>query len=76
MNTQILKENCLTDNLLLTPSKNKVFKGGYIGIVKEYFFQNSWRDKEVIKKFRKYETLEKYIEKNYPNFEIENIYID
>jgi hypothetical protein len=74
MNTFILRENVLTDNLLFIASENKIFKGGYKAIIKEYFFQNCWSDKEVVKKFRKYETLEKYLAKNYKDFEIENIY--
>jgi len=34
----ILKENVLTDNILLIAEKNKVFKGNYIAIIKEYYF--------------------------------------
>ena len=47
-----LSENVLTDNILMIPEKGKIFKGGYIAIIKEYKFQNSWSDKEVIKRFR------------------------
>jgi hypothetical protein len=74
MNTFILRENVLTDNLLLIASENKIFKGGYKAIIKEYFYQNQWGDREEIKKFRKIDTLEKYLAKNYKDFEIENIY--
>jgi hypothetical protein len=74
METFILQENVVSDNTLIIASKNKIFKGGYIAIIKEYFFENSWNDKEKIKKFRKYEILEKYLEKKYPNFDIELIY--
>ena len=31
----ILKENVLTDNVLIVPSKDRIFKGNYIAIVKE-----------------------------------------
>lgn len=68
MKTYILQENTLTDNLLLIADDGKVFKGGYKAIIKEYYYQNSWSDKEVIKKFKKIDTLEKYLEKKYPEF--------
>jgi hypothetical protein len=64
----ILKENVLTNNILFVAEDGKVFKGNCIAIIKEYVFQNSWSDKELIKKFRSKETLVKYLNKKYPNF--------
>ena len=69
MQTFILRENTLTDNLLLISDKNHIFKGGYIAIVKEYTFKNEWSDKENIKKFRSHERLLQYIHKNYKDFD-------
>ena len=63
----ILQENVLTDNILLLPEKNKVFKGGYIAIIKEYTFLNSY-DKETIKRFRNESQLNSYLSKKYPDF--------
>lgn len=68
MQTYTLKENVLTDNLLIMPDENKVFKGGYIAILKEYTFQNAWSDRESIKRFRSEKELQKYLNKNYPEF--------
>lgn len=65
----ILRQNVLTDNILLIPDKGKIFKGNYIAIIKEYIYQNAWSDREVIKRFRNKETLTKYLDKNYPEFE-------
>ena len=73
MRTFILSERVLTDNVLLLPDNGKVFKGNYIAIIKEYRFLNAWSDKERILKFRKQERLEKYLTKNYPEFEYINI---
>lgn len=70
MDTYILQENVLTDNLLFLPQEGKVFKGNYIAIIKEYTFATSWSDKENIKKFRSRKQLDSYLEKKYPNFEI------
>lgn len=70
METFILKENVLTDNILYKADENKVFKGGYIAIIKEYVFLNSWGDKEIIKKFRTEKSLEKYLDKNYKNLDL------
>ena len=73
MQSFILQENTLTDNLLLLADKGKIFKGGYIAIIKEFEFQNHWSDKEKIKKFRSFNSLTKYIQKNYKNFDIDLI---
>ena len=61
-----LRENVLTDNILFIPGKGKIFKGGYIGIIKEYQFQNEWSDKEIIKRFRSIDRLNTYLDKHYP----------
>jgi len=68
----ILQENVLTDNLLILPDNGKIFKGGYIAIIKEYVFLNAWNDKLIIKKFRKNISLNKYLAKKYPNISILN----
>jgi len=65
----ILQENTLTDNVLTIADKGKVFKGGYIGYIQEFTFLNAWQDEEKVVKFRKKESLIKYLEKNYPEFE-------
>jgi hypothetical protein len=66
----ILKENVLTDNILIVPQTGKVFKGNYIAIIKEYVYQNSNSDRELPnKKFRSANSLYKYIDKNYPEFD-------
>ena len=70
MQTFILCENVLTDNILLLADEGKIFKGGYVAIVQEFEFKNEWSDKEKIKKFRSVNALRKYIQKKYKNFEI------
>ena len=47
----LLQENVLTDNVLTVANKGKIFKGGYIAIVKENVFLNAWRDVETVKIF-------------------------
>lgn len=74
MQTLILQENVLTDNLLLLAEEGKIFKGGYIAIIKEYEFSNSWSDREKPnKKFRSVNSLRKYVKKHYKNFDIDLI---
>ena len=73
MQTLILCENVLTDNILLLADEGKIFKGGYIAIIKEYEFSNEWSDREKNKKFRSVNSLKKYIQKNYKNFDIDLI---
>ena len=61
----ILKENVLTDNVLIIAEKGKIFKGGYIAIIKENQFQNAWQDKETITRFKSKDRLNTYLDKNY-----------
>jgi len=67
----ILKENVLTDNVLAVPDKGKIFKGGYIAIIKEYEFATSWSDKEIVKRFRNVDRLNSYLDKQYPQADID-----
>ncbi len=68
MQTYTLKENVLSDDELLLPTEGKVFKGGYIAILKIYTYQNEWSDKESIKKFKSETAFQKFLSKNYPTF--------
>ena len=67
----ILKENVLTDNILIVPSKGKIFKGGYIAIIKEHRFKNAWADEEEVKRFRSVNRLNAYLDKHYTDVEID-----
>jgi hypothetical protein len=72
MQTYILQENVLTDNLLLLADKGKIFKGGYIAIIREFVFQNSNSDRELEpKKFRSVNSLNKYLDKHYKDLEVD-----
>ena len=67
----ILRENVLTDNVLAIPDKGMIFKGGYIAIIKEYVYLNAWQDKEIVKRFRSKDRLNSYLNKQYPNVDID-----
>jgi hypothetical protein len=67
----LLSENVLTDNILIIPNKGKIFKGGFIAIIKEYKFATSWSDKETITRFRSEYSLNRYLKKHYPQAEID-----
>jgi hypothetical protein len=66
-----LRENVLTDNILTVADKGKIFKGGFIAMVKEFEFLNSWQDKEIIKRFRSKDRLYSYLDKKYPEVDID-----
>tara|TARA_B110000977_G_scaffold197827_1_gene281349 strand:- start:1508 stop:1726 length:219 start_codon:yes stop_codon:yes gene_type:complete len=68
MNTYILNEGALNDNLIYIADNGKVFKGNYIAMIKEYSFLNEWQNKETVKRFRTEKSLENYLTKNYPEF--------
>ena len=72
----ILRENVLTDNILKVAPQGKIFKGGYVAILKEYTFQNAWQDEESIKRFRSKNSLQKYLSKHYTEEETEFVYFD
>jgi hypothetical protein len=65
----ILKERVLNDDTLFMPEEEMIFKGGYIGIIKEYSYQNDWSDSLRVRKFKSKKALLKHIEKTYPEFE-------
>jgi len=67
----VLRENVLTDNVLIIPQKGKIFKGRYIAIIKEYSFETSWSDKETVKRFKSVDRLTDYLIKHYPESEID-----
>lgn len=71
MYSYLLRENVLTDNVLLVPSKGKIFKGGYIATIKENSYQNAWQDKETVKRFRSVDSLNKYLDKHYKEDELD-----
>jgi len=62
----ILRENVLTDDTLCIAGKGRMFKGGYVAIIKAYKYLNAWNDKLVIKKFKKADRLLSFIDKEYP----------
>ena len=63
--TYILKENVLTDDLLHIAPKGKVFKGGYYAIIEYFTYLNQWNDEKHIRRFRNNTNLQKYINKHY-----------
>lgn len=69
----ILSERVLSDNVLLVPEEGKVFKGGYVGIVKEFVFASAWSDREVVKRFRSYDRLKEYVGRVYSDFDLSQI---
>lgn len=67
----LLRQNVLTDNILIVPNKGKIFKGGYIAIIKENRFRNAWADEETITRFRSVDRLNTYLNKHYSDVEID-----
>ena len=71
--TFVLQENVLTNNVLIVADDGYVFRGGIKAIVKEYVYANSWSDKEIVKRFKNLDTLQKYLSKNYPSFDLDEV---
>jgi hypothetical protein len=65
MQSFILKECVLNDDILMLSDKGKIFKGGYIAIIEHWTFQNSWCNKKHVKKFRSKQSLLTFLNKNY-----------
>jgi len=68
METVVLMEGVLNDDVIHYPLKGKVFSGNYIAIVERYEYANEWSDTKVVKRFRNENQLEKYLDKFYPNY--------
>ena len=73
MKTYLLRENVSSDDVLLLADDGKIFLGGYLAIVKYYTYENEWSDKKHIAKFKSKKRLEKFIAKNYKDFNLEKI---
>jgi hypothetical protein len=67
----ILKENVLTDDILLVPKNGKIFKGQFVAVIKSYSFANSWNDEETVHRFRSKERLLSFLDKNYPHADLD-----
>lgn len=62
----LLKENVLTDDILVVAEKGKRFKGNFVAVLKMNHYLNPWQDKETIKKFRNKNRLDSFLRKKYP----------
>lgn len=69
MTKYILKEGVLNDDILIISDEGKVFKGGYIAIIKYYTFRNHWCNDVNYIRFRSQKSLDKYLKKHYPEFD-------
>lgn len=68
METYVLKENVLTDDLIHFPEDGKIFKGNYIAIVESHTFLNSQNDSKKVIRFRSENKLQEFLTKNYPSY--------
>lgn len=65
MESTIINEGVLNDDILHVADENKVFKGDYVAILEYYIFQNSWSNRKVIKGFKTLENANKFISKTF-----------
>jgi len=68
MESFILKESVLNDDILKLADKGKIFKGGYIAIVEYFTYANAWGNNKHTKRFRSQKSLFSFLEKNYIDF--------
>ena len=69
MNTYIIKEHALTDDLLHVAPKGQQFTRGYLYVIEYFTYLNSQSDKRNYRRFRTKNSLTKYMNKNYPEFD-------
>jgi len=70
MQSFILKENVLTDDILHLPDEGKIFKGGYIAKIEYFTFLHAWGDEKHTIKFRNANRLNSFLKKKYPEVEL------
>lgn len=63
----------LNDDTLYLADEGKVFPGNYVAILEYYTFANEWSDKKHTKAFLSHETMQKFINKRYPDFELHEV---
>ena len=68
MNIFNIKELPLNTDTLYVSDKGKVFSGGYVAVLEYFTYANEWSDRKHIKRFRKLDTMHKYLDKHYPEF--------
>lgn len=76
MITITLRENVVSDDVVHIADNNKVFKGNYVAILEYNTYKNAWQDEKHYKRFRKFESLNNYINKNYKKFAKHNDILD
>ena len=69
MQVLTIKENALTEDSLYIADSGKVFSGNYVAIVEYHTYANEWGDHKHVKRFRKMDTLYKFLDKNYPKLD-------
>lgn len=68
MTMYILQEGVLNDDELFIADHDKVFKGGYVAVVKYHRYLNEWNNTHHQRAFRSFTALKSFLAKNYPNF--------
>ena len=68
----IVNERALNDDVLTLACEGKVFKGNYVAILEYFTYANEWSDSKHVKCFRTLDTMLKFLNKRYPNFDISN----
>jgi len=58
MNTFIVNERTLNDDVVHVADENKEFKGGYVAVLEYYTFANEWSDRYNRKYVPVYESKE------------------
>lgn len=69
MLTLILNERSLNDDTVYIADQDKVFKGQLVAVVEYYTFANEWSDHKHTKGFKTMESLQKWVDKRYPEFD-------
>ena len=72
MESFILKEGVLNDDILMLADDGKIFKGGFIAIIEYFTFANEWNNDKRFKKFRTQKSLDNFLKKNYKDFDYYN----
>ena len=67
----VLFEGVLNDDMLHIANEGKVFKGGYVAVIEYYKYLNGWNNSKHYKYFKNLATLERYINKKYPDADVE-----
>lgn len=70
MTSYVVNERVVSDDIVYIADEGKAFKGGYVAILEYNTYANEWSDRKHVRRFRTLEAMDKFLNKRYPEFDV------